>query len=910
MRKKYLSALLFGALLVTSTGTFTSCKDYDDDINNLQEQITANADAIKKLQEMIGDGKFVTGVTAENNGLKITWNDGQSTVIENVINGEAQQGDVVTINAETGEIVINGEGTGFFATKGEGEIKLPYVNDEGVLVLVDAEGKEVVTGIRVAPVTAVVNEDGSAVLTIIAADGTKQEILIPSVSSLLSEIELVGYQKDGTNDANGFKPVEDGTVQAVVYKITAANATNMAKNWKGNKAILKENEVTVAYDTKGLVTRIAPTQVDGKSLDFTLINTKGEEAPVSVTLSDFTGKLTRAASTNSMYNVEMECVIGKADATTSALVWANNYYMSNGKAVLFALKEKGGLVSKFDIAFNATDVNPYTIDEVYISNPNDWNDGKDGLIVEANHTSATTPYEISAGNKYFMSLDDEPYVYDSYLEFEEDQALYWQVEYDKSNDPMAFTVKRMPDSQTPAPLRITVHYVTMDGVIGKKVVYVVPRTNLSSIVLCDPIKHAITAYNANDKSKNAITVSLDKVFSTLGNDGTITWKADVDLASTIASGISILNTTNYDPIADSYDVEFLDKDNKVTNKASEAVKVRFTFKNNAAIDLSKDYIATINFMSNKTDKYFGGVVNTATFSANFSIPAFTDLLQKDMNVFDAEGKVASAYMLDAYAYETPGGVATSTYKFQSAFTNLGANVEKGFTFDLELDDDNNNIIVDNLTSAGVANLAFNNYAGTGSRTLSVTSKDIANGAAVTLDNAKAYGKELIVKLTTAKYVGVYSYDDISFKIKLLSPIKEGKFEAKGGAVEVAATDVTTVTAEQVWGLTAKSIKYDLFKTAVKQSDGTFKGNDWARQDVASVTFSTDGTKVTIQEPAGATTKGEPTDAIVDSKTGSITTPSSIALRASGNVGDRDKLTIKVKDIWGYELTNQVDVVVK
>lgn len=39
MRKKYLSALLFGALLFASAGTFTSCKDYDDDINNLQSQV-------------------------------------------------------------------------------------------------------------------------------------------------------------------------------------------------------------------------------------------------------------------------------------------------------------------------------------------------------------------------------------------------------------------------------------------------------------------------------------------------------------------------------------------------------------------------------------------------------------------------------------------------------------------------------------------------------------------------------------------------------------------------------------------------------------------------------------------------------------------------------------------------------
>ena len=39
MNKKFLSAILFGALMVTSTGTFVSCKDYDEDIENLQGQI-------------------------------------------------------------------------------------------------------------------------------------------------------------------------------------------------------------------------------------------------------------------------------------------------------------------------------------------------------------------------------------------------------------------------------------------------------------------------------------------------------------------------------------------------------------------------------------------------------------------------------------------------------------------------------------------------------------------------------------------------------------------------------------------------------------------------------------------------------------------------------------------------------
>ena len=42
MKRKYFSALLMGALTVASVSTFTSCKDYDDDISNLQQQIDAN----------------------------------------------------------------------------------------------------------------------------------------------------------------------------------------------------------------------------------------------------------------------------------------------------------------------------------------------------------------------------------------------------------------------------------------------------------------------------------------------------------------------------------------------------------------------------------------------------------------------------------------------------------------------------------------------------------------------------------------------------------------------------------------------------------------------------------------------------------------------------------------------------
>ena len=49
MNKKYLSVILFSALMLGTAGTFTSCKDYDDDIANLQGQV----DKLNELQSTV-----------------------------------------------------------------------------------------------------------------------------------------------------------------------------------------------------------------------------------------------------------------------------------------------------------------------------------------------------------------------------------------------------------------------------------------------------------------------------------------------------------------------------------------------------------------------------------------------------------------------------------------------------------------------------------------------------------------------------------------------------------------------------------------------------------------------------------------------------------------------------------------
>ena len=72
MKRKYLSALLMGTLTVASMSTFTSCKDYDDDISNLQGQIDKLATAdqlsqkVAELQALISSNKSdITSLQSE-----------------------------------------------------------------------------------------------------------------------------------------------------------------------------------------------------------------------------------------------------------------------------------------------------------------------------------------------------------------------------------------------------------------------------------------------------------------------------------------------------------------------------------------------------------------------------------------------------------------------------------------------------------------------------------------------------------------------------------------------------------------------------------------------------------------------------------------------------------------------------
>lgn len=87
MNRKFLNAVLCGALMLYM-GTFSSCKDYDDDIDGLDNRLTVVEEATKKLQQQVED--------AINNGKWIDYVEEQAS--EFILHLTNKNGAVETIS--------------------------------------------------------------------------------------------------------------------------------------------------------------------------------------------------------------------------------------------------------------------------------------------------------------------------------------------------------------------------------------------------------------------------------------------------------------------------------------------------------------------------------------------------------------------------------------------------------------------------------------------------------------------------------------------------------------------------------------------------------------------------------------------------------------------------------------------
>ena len=285
MNKKFLSAILFGALMVTSTGTFVSCKDYDDDIENLQTQIDKNSSAIAELQKLVGQGKWVSSISSIENGFTVTMSDGSSHQIKG-INGkdgadgkDGKNGTEWTIG-EDGFWYVDGAKTENVAVAKDGKngvtAPAPYINAEGMWVVYtfDAEKGEFVA--ETTEISAVgtaayaVEADGVYTLHIADANGEYQEIVLPSTCDSFVVEAPAGQQVYVVSEKAEWKPAKkDKVLAALTEKFPEL-------------AELKEGDNLTQGGELPLM--VNPTNVDlSEGYTFQLVDVKGKVADITLT---------------------------------------------------------------------------------------------------------------------------------------------------------------------------------------------------------------------------------------------------------------------------------------------------------------------------------------------------------------------------------------------------------------------------------------------------------------------------------------------------------------------------------------------------------------------------------------------------------------------------------------------------
>ena len=221
MNKKFLSAILFGALMVSSTGTFVSCKDYDDDIDNINKELSTLKGDLSALQAKVNEGKWITSLAPTTGGFTVTFSDNTSYTITNGKDGAAGADAVKWEIGTDGFWYKNDVKTEYQAVGQAGEAGVsPYIGENGNWFAYNTETKEVEdTGISAAGTSTYVVKNGdnyelhvynqttgeyeSIVLPATAAAAALNVVFMPTYSDMQTKVVAINIPVgDELNDKN------------------------------------------------------------------------------------------------------------------------------------------------------------------------------------------------------------------------------------------------------------------------------------------------------------------------------------------------------------------------------------------------------------------------------------------------------------------------------------------------------------------------------------------------------------------------------------------------------------------------------------------------------------------------------------------------------------------------------------
>ena len=441
MNKKFLSAILFGALMVSSTGTFVSCKDYDDDIDEINNKISGIEGQIKDLQTKIDAGKWITSVSSVTGGFTVAFSDGSSYTITN-----GKDGAIGEAGAAGTKWTISEDG---------------YWECDGVKTDVKAVGKDGATGEAGKDAQKEVEKRADGWYLWNGTEFEKVTVDAPATAGVpyyqidpADENYAIMYIYDaaGKNEQSVRLPLNEGLVQLLVRNTISALDINFAIaksdiKWYGQKAAPKKGEYIITQSFDSLLVQVTPTKFDLASIeDLALMTSQNVKVPVTLGAPvAFKGILSnatsRAVSEGGLYKISVT-----SDAITEAnvkLYSSDNSYTKPKVSLVATDKVRSG----YETAFSLNEVKESK--NITFGSYDD-----NGIIQKYGNTKPGNAIDIVA------NLNAE-YLYDAYLTVADDykaDSIRYELVTDKT-----MTIKS--NDKAKGQIKFIVHYMDTYGTV-------------------------------------------------------------------------------------------------------------------------------------------------------------------------------------------------------------------------------------------------------------------------------------------------------------------------------------------------------------------------------------------------------------------------------------------------------------
>ena len=711
--------------MVSSTGTFVSCKDYDDDIDEINKELTDIKSKLSDLESKVTTGgAYVTKIESVEGGLKVSVSDGTSY---NLTIAGTPAGSTVVIDKTTGEISIDGTPTGFFATTGttpQGESTAPYVKDGFWYFYDDATKAFVKSEYKASGNAWAVQKGDSVVLHIPNEAGVMQEITLPTSSSALTALNAT--PSNWTSGKN------------IAWSKAGADVT-----WAGKKGNVAAGQLLIGQLGSETAT-VTPASYDLGAQELTLVDIDGKTAPVTVTATAAEGDYVtdRAASPSGKWNL----AIAMTDEVTADNIATAFTKKVNGvdKNVKYALAVNGTVMTGYEYVIDTQTVNESKTNTAYNKAQID--------LASKNVALGTSTLSLNAATA--------AQAYDSYLTFEGANKTLAEAK-GITVDGMNITVPATA-AATPG-LSVTVNILDITGKIAKNnVALTIAGASVSETETVAPVSIKISTVNSFSVDLGTIFTNLDANIAQ-NADATKTTVTTADgnffaLTSTTAAN-GLFNVAGNDKIA------FKKADGGAASIAARnATKAVITLKMDggtgssyvsAAKDIANIY-GTFNLTLTLKDKQ-GNELKKVIVPVTVSKPEFDDYYTANQYAGWNEGVLSSVidnstqnapkvemsdklYTVNKKADGSPMTSGNLAYTFK--YTGYDGSSQSG-----KSTSDFNNISTDALKIVKDGVLKVTSYTVKANKEV-VTVNALTNNGVAT-DNAISVSKEFTMKLAPA-----------------------------------------------------------------------------------------------------------------------------------------------------------------